>query len=79
MANRKYVKKPKTYNDGLVDLRDITIDSSLPVEDKIKSYIKQIKNPYKYRVGEIVVTLKFNKSGPSFKEAFASVLKFYNR
>lgn len=79
MAKRKYIKKPKIYNDGLVDLRKIKIDTSLPVEDKIKSYIEQIKNPYKYRVGDIVVTLKFNESGPSFQEALASVIRFYNR
>jgi len=34
MAKRKYVKKPKVYNDGLVDLRNVKIDTSLPVKEK---------------------------------------------
>ena len=47
MAKRKYVKKPKVYNDGLVDLRDVKIDPSLPAEERMISFIKQIKNPYR--------------------------------
>ena len=39
MEKRKYVKKPKIYNDGLEDLRNIQIDPSLPVEEKMKSFI----------------------------------------
>lgn len=79
MTKRKYTRKPKVYNDGLVDLRNVTIDPSLPVEEKMKSYIEQIKNPYKYRVDDIVVILKFNESGPSFQETLASIIRFYNR
>jgi len=79
MAKRKYVKKPKVYNDGLVDLHDIKIDTALPVEEKLKSFIKQIKNPYKYRVGDIVVNIRFTDNGRSFKDALAAVIKFENR
>jgi len=79
MEKRKYVKKPKVYNDGLVDLRNVKIDTSLPVEEKLKSFIKQIKNPYRYRVGDIVVNIRFTDSGRSFKDAFATAVKFENR
>ena len=79
MAKRKYVKKPKVYNDGLVDLRNVKIDPSLPVEEKMKSFIKQIKNPYRYRVGDIVVNIRFTDNGRSFKDALAAAMKFENR
>lgn len=79
MAKRKYIKKPKIYNDGLVDIRDIHIDATLPVEEKLKAYIEQIKNPYKYRVGDIVVNIRFADTSRSLKDALASVIKFYNR
>ena len=79
MEKRKYVKKPKVYNDGLVDLRNVKIDTSLPVEEKLKSFIKQIKNPYRYRVGDIIVNVGFLDNGRSFKDALAAVIKFENR
>lgn len=79
MAKRKYVKKPKVYNDDLVDLRGVKIDTSLPVEEKSKSFVKQIKNPYRYRVGDIVVNIRFTDNGRSFKDALAAAIKFENR
>lgn len=79
MAKRKYVKKPKVYNDGLVDLRDVKIDPSLPAEERMISFIKQIKNPYRYRVGDIIVNVGFLDNGRSLKYALAAVIKFENR
>lgn len=79
MAKRKYIRKPQIYTDGLVDIRDIHIDVALPVEEKLKSYIEQIKNPYRYRVGDIVVNIRFADTNRTFTEALASVFKFYNR
>lgn len=79
MAKRKYIRKPQIYTDGLVDIRDIHIDSTLPVEEKLKSYIEQIKNPYRYRVGDIVVNIRFADTNRTFTEALVSVFKFYKR
>ena len=31
--------------DKLVDIRDVVIDTDLPKEERIKDYIRQIKNP----------------------------------
>ncbi len=79
MSKRKYTKQPKVHNDGFVDLRDIHIDTSLPVEEKIQSFVEQIKNPYRYRVGDIIVNIRFADTNRSFKEALLSVIRFYNR
>lgn len=35
-----------TAAEQLVDIRDVKIDRSLPSEERIKSFIEQIKNPY---------------------------------
>ena len=29
---------------GLVDIRDVKVDRSLPVEDRIRSYVEQVKD-----------------------------------
>lgn len=51
---------PRTVNiDDLDDLRDVKIDPKLPKEERIRSYIEQIKNPYCYRVGKTIVKISF--------------------
>lgn len=48
-----------TAAEQLVDIRDVKIDRSLPSEERIKSFIEQIKNPYQFKVGnEIILPFK---------------------
>ena len=47
--------------DDLVDLRDVTIDRSLPLRERFLDYVAQVKNPYLYKVGPIIV--KLDKGG----------------
>lgn len=63
----------------LVDLRDVKIDQRLTKENRIKSYIKQIKNPYLFKVGDTAVRIRFTESGPSFEEKLLGIIKFYDR
>lgn len=63
----------------LVDLRDVKIDRRLNKENRIKSYIKQIKNPYLFKVGDTAVRIRFTESGPSFEEKLLGIIKFYDR
>jgi len=41
----------------LVDIRTVVIDPSLPVPEKKRIYLNQIKNPKLYRCGDIVVRI----------------------
>ena len=41
----------------LVDIRDVHIDSKLPQEERIRSFIRQVKNPYRFKVGDITVNI----------------------
>ena len=55
---------PRTVDrDSLVDVRSIQIDESLPKEKRIEEYIRQVKNPYCVRVGEIVVKNVYQTEG----------------
>ncbi len=61
--------------DSLVDIRDVKIDRSLPVEELMKSYVEQIKNPYMFKVGNTVVRVSYKEDGPSFQELFNQMLE----
>jgi hypothetical protein len=54
-------ERKTTFSDisALADIRDVTIDASLPRDERVKSYLRQIKNPYLYRCGDIVVRVSF--------------------
>ena len=43
----------------LVDIRDVVIDKSLTLEDRVRSYVEQIKDPYCFKVGDVVVRVSY--------------------
>ncbi len=59
--------------DQLVDLRSVSIDKSRPVSERMRSFVKQIKNPYLFKVDDITVKVEFS-SGKSLEDSLLSVL-----
>lgn len=59
--------------DQLVDLRSVSIDRSLPVPERISAFVKQIKNPYLFKVDDVTVKVEFS-SGKSLEDAVLSFL-----
>ena len=45
----------------LTDIRDIKIDTKLPVEEKLASFAGQTKNIYVHRIGDYVVKVRFRR------------------
>ena len=45
--------------DELRDLADVTVDTSLPVEERIRSFAEQIGNPYHFTAHGVEVSLSF--------------------
>lgn len=45
--------------DELVDIREVEIDPDQPKEERIKSFVRQIRNPYCFNVGNVVVKTVF--------------------
>lgn len=39
----------------LIDLRDVHIDTSLPVQKRLDGFLKQVGNPYLFRVDGLIV------------------------
>lgn len=59
----------------LTDLRDIKIDTSQPVEKKLESFVKQTRNVYVNRIGDYVVKVRFQESGPTIDDKMAEYLR----
>lgn len=45
--------------NDLVDINSVTIHTELPVLERTIDYIKQIKNPYCYKMNDIVIKVSF--------------------
>ena len=59
--------------DQLVDLRSVSIDKGIPVPERMRSFVKQIKNPYLFKVDDITVKVEFS-SGKSLEDSLLSFL-----
>ena len=60
--------------DSLVDIRDVKIDRSLPVEERMKSYVEQIKNPYLFKVGNTIVRVSYANTTQTINDNFINLL-----
>ena len=59
--------------DQLVDLKSVSIDKNLPVSERMRSFVKQIKNPYLFKVDDITVKVEFS-SGKSLEDSLLTFL-----
>ena len=61
--------------DSLVDIRDTVVDKSLPKEERMLDFIRQIKNPYCFRCGKVVVKIGFSDTDATFEDKFENFLR----
>ena len=61
--------------DTLVDLRTVKINTDLPKEERIRDFIRQVGNPYCYRIGKYVVHLSFSGNSRTAQEIFADLAR----
>lgn len=71
MANEQ---SRKELLDSLVDIRDVKIDRSAPLEERMKSYVKQIKNPYMFKVGNTVVRVSYANTQQTINDNFVNLI-----
>ena len=71
MANEQ---SKKDLLESLVDIRDVKIDRSKPVEERMKSYVEQIKNPYLFKVGNTIVRVSYANTQPTINDNFVNLL-----
>lgn len=61
--------------DTLVDIRDVNIDMDWPREKRIEEFIRQIKNPYCFKVGKIAVKVEFSDGDATFEDRVKEYLE----
>ena len=65
---------PDSARESLVDIRDVKLDSSMEQADRVRSFVQQVKNPYRFKVGDVVVNVAYTNGGATLNECFADML-----
>lgn len=58
----------------LKDIKDVKIDTSLPIPERIASFLEQTKNPYVFKVDDVAVMVRYKEDGPTFQENFENMI-----
>lgn len=76
------IKKLKSTNFGslgkenLVNLKDINIDINTPKQQRIEKYFDDIKNPYLFISGDLVVHIEYGENDISLQQKIENIIKF---
>lgn len=54
--------------DALVDINSVVIPENLTKDDRMREFVRQIKNPYCFRVGKVAVSVGFSGDGVTFEQ-----------
>ncbi len=68
LAQMKDVDVHTVDRDSLVDIREVQIDGKLPGEQRFEDFLRQIKNPYCYRCGKIIVKVSFSNTDATLED-----------
>lgn len=60
--------------DLRIDIRDVELDPHVPAPERMEEYLRQIKNPYYFRCGDIAVHVQFSSDGKPLRDVLAQCL-----
>lgn len=60
--------------DTLVDIRDVIVNTELPTDERIRDFIRQVKNPYIYKYGKVVIKTSYADTEATIEDRLESYL-----
>ena len=75
IENMKKISIKECDKEQLTDLSSVVIDSEKSKEERILDYLRQVKNPYYFRVGDVAVRLVFDEDGRSFQQCMEELVQ----
>ena len=61
--------------NALTDIREIQIDTGLPVEKKLALFAEQTNNLFLHRIGDYIIKVRFQKEGPDINDKMEEYLR----
>ena len=69
LEEMKQIDPASVDRNTLVDITEVEIDPTLPREELLKDYLAQIRNPYLFRCGDVVVKIAYAETQVTFEYA----------
>ena len=70
LAEMKNIDVRTVNPETLVDVTTIHIPEGLSKEERVAEFLRQVKNPYCFRVGDMIVKNVYSEDGVSLEERF---------
>lgn len=75
LAQMKNVDIRTVDREALVDITEVQIDGKIPQKQRFDDFLRQIKNPYCYRCGNVVVKISFSDTDATLEDRLEQYLK----
>lgn len=75
IENMKQISIKKCDKEQLTDILNIEIDETKSKQERMMDYLRQVKNPHYFRVGDVAVHLVFNEGGRSFQQCMEELVQ----
>ena len=75
IESMKHISIKECDKEQLVDLSSIEIDVERSKQERMLDYLRQVKNPYYFKVGDVAVRLVFDEGGRSFQECMEELVQ----
>ena len=61
--------------DNLADINEVDVDRKLNKQERIKEFIRQIKDPYRFKCGDIIVESRYSANGLFYEDRLQNIFK----
>lgn len=61
--------------DELVDISDVKIDRTAPKKERLLSFVRQVRNPYVFKCGNVVVKSVFSNTDTTLEDCMEHYLR----
>lgn len=75
IEDMKAVDVRTVSRDDLVDIHEVSIDRTMPKTERVKSFVEQIRNPFCFKVGGVVVKTVFAETDVTLEERMEHYLR----
>lgn len=61
--------------DSLVDICSVSVNKEQPKDERIADFVRQIKNPYRFRCGGFIINASFASDGVTIEERLQGLIR----
>ena len=61
--------------ESLIDIKSVEVSPELPRAERFRSFVEQIKNPYCYRCGDVVVKVEFANTNRTLEDCLEQYIR----